>query len=176
MNIEDLPILIVSLVQSDSPQLMGRVNRWQWVGEGHIAYLYLDANKPVEGKFCNVDESTKSVSFAFKHPDSATKIIRDESIPYFDGYWEERALIVFDQNLVWEECTFKPRDAIKTYHDGRTDEIPGGWDHEHCDICWATISQKENQVFMKSSQGDCVCLNCFTNHVKAKNIDFIQEA
>lgn len=175
MNIDDLPIFVVSAVQPHSPQLKGRVNRWHWVGEGHLAYLYLGDDQLVEGKFRNVNQPTKSVSFAFKDPDSVLEIKPGESIPYIDGYWGERALIVLDRSLDWQECTFGPRDAIKTFHNGRTEEIPGGWDHEHCAICWATISQKENQVFMKSSQDDCVCLDCFRNHVEPRSIDFIEE-
>jgi hypothetical protein len=88
----------------------------------------------------------------------------------------ERALIALDRTLDWQQLTFEPRDAIKTYPDGGKEEIDGGWDHEHCAICWATISSHENPVFMKSSQDDCVCLACFRKHVEPRNIDFIEEA
>jgi len=176
MNMDDLPVFVVSAVQQDSPQLTGKVNRWRWVGEGHIAYLCFGGNKFVEGKFRNVRRFRKIVSFAFKDPDLAPEIKPGESIRYFDSYWGERALIVLDRSLDWQEISFEPRDAIKTFHDGTKEEIPGGWDHEHCAICWATISQKENQDFMKSSQDDCVCLACFHNHVEPRNIDFIKEA
>ena len=176
MNMDGLPVLLVSEVQKDSPHIRGKVSRWHWVGEGHIAYLYLGGDQFVEGKFRNVNESTSSVSFAFKHPNSVPDIKPGESLRYLDGYWGERCLIVLDRSRDWREFTFEPRDAIKTFHDGRKEEIPGGWDHEHCAICWATISQKEHHSFMKSSQDDCVCPDCFRNHVEPRNIDFIREA
>ena len=176
MRIDDLPVLIVSAVRPEPPQLVGSVSRWQWVGEGHIAYLYLGGTKFIEGKFRNVNEISRSVCFAFKHPDRVPEIQPGESIRYFDGYWGERALLVFDDSLGWHERVFEPRDAVKTFHDGHTEEIPGGWDHDHCSICWATISQRENTTFVKSIHNDSVCMECYRLYVLAKSIDFIQEA
>jgi len=176
MNMEDLPILTVSEVKPDSPQIKGEVSRWHWVGEGHIAYLYLNEDRFIEGKFRSVDESSKRVSFAIKNPDYIPEVKPGESIPYFDGYWGERAIIVLDHSLEWNETSFKVRDAVFHYKDGTTKVEPDVWDHEHCAICWATISENDNQRYMKSSQDDYVCLNCFRNYVEPKNIDFIQEA
>lgn len=146
------------------------------MGEGHFAYLYLAGGIIVQGKFRNVDEATKSVSFVFTNSDSKLKINKGDAIPFFDGYWGERALTVLENSLSWEEWTLEPPDAIKTYNDGRKEEISGGWYHEHCEICWATISQDENHIYMKSNQDDITCLECFGKYVKAKNVDFIEEA
>lgn len=176
MKTGELPVFSVSDVHPDSPQLTGKVDRWHWVGEGHIVYLLLDDGLLVEGKFRNIREATKSVSFAFREPDSAPHIRAGESIRYLDGYWGERALIVLDRSLIWQELTFEPRDATRIHLDGKKEEIPGGWDHEHCAICWAKISQHEKPVFMESSEDDCVCLDCFRNHVEARSIDFAEEA
>ena len=165
MNTNDLPVFAVSAVQPDSPQLKGVVNRWRWVGEGHIAYLYLRAGTFVEGKFRNVDEATKSASFAFKKPDAVPVIQPGESIRYLDGYWGERALISLDRSLDWRELTFRASKRS-------TREI---WDHEHCGICWATIDQNENSTFMKSNEDDCICMDCFHESVEVRSIDFIEE-
>lgn len=173
MKKEELPVFIVSSIQPESPQLMGEVSRWDWVGEGHFAYLYLDDDQIVEGKFRNVNESSNLAAFAFSQPDSVPKITSGASIPFFDGYWGERAQIVLDRSLEWHETTFKPSDAIKSYPGGRKEVIPGGWDHEHCAICWAKISQSENPIFKKSNQDDYVCLDCYANHITPRNIDFI---
>lgn len=176
MKIDELPVFTILTVRPDSPQLMGEVNRWRWIGAGHSAYLYLGDGRFVEGRFHDVDESTRSVSFAFKNPDAAPDIQPGESIRYIDGYWGERAIIALDRSLAWQEATFKPCDVLKTFPNGRQEEIAGGWDHEHCAICWAVISQKENTIFMKSCQDDCVCFGCFRNYVEPRKIDFIEEA
>ena len=176
MIIDDLPVFVVTSIQPDSPQLMGEVSKWDWVGEGHFAYLYLGDDQIVEGKFRNVNESTKSVAFAFSQPESVPEIKSGASIPFFDGYWGERAKIVLDKSLEWKEIPFKPRDAIHTYPGGRKEVIPGGWDHEHCEICWATISLSENPNFRESSQGHKVCLDCYGNHITSRNIDFMPDA
>ena len=175
MNMDDLPIFVVTEIQQDAPQLTGKVYRWHWVGEGHYAYLYLGDDKFVIGKFCNVEESNKITSFTFEEPDLVPDIKPGDSIQYFDGYWGQRAKIVFDHTLDWQKTLFEPHDTIAIYPDGTKEDMPGGWDHDHCEICWATISKNKNQNFMNSDQDDCVCLACFGDYIEPKNIDFIKE-
>ena len=57
--------------------------------------------------------------------------------------------------------------------DGTKEVIRDGWEHEHCDICMATISNNKNIVYMKSNNDDNICLDCFENYILKKNIDFI---
>lgn len=176
MNIDDLPVFVVTSIQPDSPQLKGEVSRWDWVGERYIAYLYLGEDQLVKGRFRNVNESTNSVAFAFNQPELVSEIKSGASFPFFDGYWGERAKIALDKSLEWQEIAFKPRDAIYHYPGGRKEVRPGGWDHEHCVICWAKISLSENTNFRKSSQDHKVCLDCYGNHITSRNIDFMPDA
>lgn len=173
MNIADLPVFFVTEVQSDPPRLIGHLRRWHWVGERHIAYLYPGANRLIEGRFHDVRRWGKRASFVPANPDSINDIKSGDAVPYLDGYWGERAAIVFDKSIHWQESAFHIHDEVHHYMGGRTEVEPNGCDHEHCFICWATISERQNQTYMTSDQVSSVCLDCFHNYIEPNNIDFV---
>ena len=155
--------------------IMGSVSRWQWVGENYCAYLYVNQEKLIEGKFRDVNEVNRSVMFVTTgFAPNFMKV--DETYPFFDGYWGQRAVLVFDNTLSWQETAFEPRDAVTHNVDGTTELVRGGWDHEHCDICWATIDLQENTVYMKNNDHAIVCLGCFENYILKKSIEFIPDS
>jgi hypothetical protein len=46
--------------------------------------------------------------------------------------------------------------------------INGGWYHQHCSLCWKTISEQlsdEHRVYVKKS--DWVCEDCFSKYIKS---------
>ncbi len=188
MKTENLPVLMVSDVEPDSRLIKGQVSRWQWVGEGWIAYLYLGGGQLIEGRFRNVDETTKGVSFAVEASEFPSGIAARDSIPFFDGYWGERAVIVLNEALQWRKETFKTGDAIRYYMvrdgdtlrpylgDGQPEIEAGGNTHNHCDICWATISESENHQYMRSSNDDGICVDCFRKYVGQRSIGFVEQA
>ena len=45
MNVDDLPVLVVSAIEEGSPELTGTISLWLWVGEGHIGYLWFGDDK-----------------------------------------------------------------------------------------------------------------------------------
>jgi len=171
MNIDDLPKFRVETVSQEDIQtvIVGKVNRWKWIGEKHYAYLVLNKNILIEGRFRNVDEKTFKATFIPESPVEREKIQPKKTYPYLDGYWGERVQLVLDNSLSWTKADF----TISRRRDGSKKSIKEGWDHEHCDICWATISLHENISYMKSSNDDIVCLECFEKYVEKQCIDFI---
>ena len=162
MKIEDLPTFTVTEIKGadSTPKARGKVNRRQWIGEEHICYLCVQPNHLLEGKFKDVRKWRKQVTFV------PTRVPADFSFqigacyPYFDGYWGERAAIVWDDTLQWQEDKFVSKEQ---------------GDHDHCGICWSTISDRCNQHFMKSSQNDVLCIKCFMAYVETKSIDFVED-
>ena len=171
MKLSDLPVLAVSEVKGDS--LRGTVSRWQWVGEHFIAFLYLGEGRFIEGRFGDVSEKTRSVKFT--SPQLATTAIAPGAqVPYLDGYWGELAALALDPLLEWREAEFAPTDAtIYPAEGGPAKTMVGGWDHAHCGICWATISEPVNPRHMVSSRGDHLCCGCFSQYVQKRSIGFI---
>jgi|SoiMethySBSTD1v2_1073268.scaffolds.fasta_scaffold1209851_1 hypothetical protein len=79
----------------------------------------------------------------------------------------------FDQlrKREWVREVFTPRDAI--VYDGKGGSSiqpsikPGGWDHEHCLVCEATISDKsESHWYGYSDEDDhWLCEACYARHI-----------
>jgi hypothetical protein len=67
----------------------------------------------------------------------------------------------------WQREEFFPRDAIVHLEDGSTQEDPGGWDHEHCQMCWREISQiGDADRFGYADEDDrWLCESCYIKHV-----------
>ena len=103
------------------------------------------------------------------------KIMAGTEYEYLDGYWGQKAGLIFDSTLTWQRKEVVSRDAIFHVTDGTVSEIPGGWDHEHCSICWETISQfTEQKTGYVNQKNQWVCTACFESYVKPKCLDFIE--
>ncbi|MCP3929739.1 MAG: hypothetical protein GY705_11630 [Bacteroidetes bacterium] len=82
----------------------------------------------------------------------------NESIYAIDGYWGERAEITLDETIEWKKCLFFTE---------------GNWDHEHCAICWSTISENENQEYFIGNNKHPICIECYRNHIQPRDISYI---
>ena len=99
----------------------------KWIGERWIGYIGREGEAPVQGRWFPeeghwrfVGENPKSLDFPIGQP-----------LQLYDGYWGERAYIVL-AGLSWSEGQFAAKK---------------NWDHDHCGICWATISSDVPQYF-----------------------------
>jgi hypothetical protein len=112
------------------------------------------------------------------------------SYPYLDGSWGEKAALVLDPTRQWQRREFQPEDAFEvepsepggarrwgkaSQHEqpqGRI--IPGGWQHEHCAICWETIARYAKTHGYKSSDDTWICESCYERYVVTRSIDFMK--
>jgi hypothetical protein len=51
--------------------------------------------------------------------------------------------------------------------------IPGGWDHEHCSICWETIGGGGQVAGFVSGEDDWVCGECHRHFVAPRSLAFV---
>ena len=176
MQIDDLPkIMVQEIIDIDDRSIIiGSVDHWKWVGEGYSAYLFICDKEVIKGEFQDVNEISGSVKF-ISTGSASNNVRKNEAYPFFDGYWGQRASLIFNSSLHWEKNYFKLRDTIKHKDDGSTELVKDGWDHEHCFICWATIDLYQNTAYINSNEDDIVCLGCFENYISKKSIDFITD-
>lgn len=99
-------------------------------------------------KFAVDSEDTSKVDFSI-----------GQEVELIDGYWGERVELVIDKSINWKEAAFSATDRI---------------DHDHCLICWATISEIENRQYTLANERTAVCLNCFETYVTKGSFDFIE--
>ncbi len=85
-----------------------------------------------------------------------------------------------DSSRRWQRQKFVPQDAVKLQIEGRTvfrrvrveenvnEEtlIAGGWEHEHCCLCWKTISLREGHENEGYTDGEeWLCKDCYEKYL-----------
>jgi hypothetical protein len=90
------------------------------------------------------------------------------------SWWTSDQLeLARDLNRVWTEIQFRSAPALAYVRDrqtilGRATEgappgavlVPQGWEHEHCALCWATISETLGNELAYVSGNNWLCSEC----------------
>jgi len=140
--------------------VVGELNRTnqgkeKWIANNYVGSLLKEHNFAF-GRWFKEDDLWR---FRFDENESEKlSLATGELIYAIDGYWGERIELVYDKNLAWLSSIFNEEKS---------------WDHDHCAICWATISEHQNSNYFLSSGKHPVCAVCCENHVKAKDISFV---
>jgi hypothetical protein len=179
----DLPHFTVTAVDAD--RCTGRFDVSSWVGEGWIAGLYLGGGRFLWGRFRDIDMETRTCSF---YPDQAVElsVLRPgESYAFMDGYWGKCAELVLDEARHWQRLRFKPSDMVRFRAAGGWigtrsspatspggEIVPGGWDHEHCEICGNKIGHGGEAEGFFSPPDSWVCEECHTAFVGPRSLAF----
>lgn len=188
-----LPQFTVEAAASDDPnQRSGHFDSGLNIKAGSIGYLVAENGLCVEGKFYQFDENTRRAVFKPKESSQLNLLKINKTYPYLDGYWGERVALVLDTSRNWNKELFKPQDAVAYRSGDKTivikvgqpvDDIPvegegriikGGWDHEHCAICWESIDEDHPNGY-KDQNNEWVCENCYSNYVKPRRLGFIDD-
>lgn len=156
------------------------------IGEKWIGCIIRNIKEPpyIWGRFLNVDMDNKKCDFKLNDSIDAEKLNISIFYKYLNGYWGERVELVFDKTRNWNLSIFRPTDAvaidkgiIRKLNDGRILEeskiIKGGWNHEHCYICWETISNNDKAWVDKKNIW--FCKECYNNYIKNEDISFVSE-
>jgi hypothetical protein len=187
MQPADLPHFTVAALHSDSCE--GRFDPSPWVGEGWITGLYLAGGRFLWGRFRDIDLPARTCLFC---PDSTAElsVLRSgESYPFMDGYWGERAELVLSENRHWQRALFEPADMVRYPAAGGGwmatrlspeapsggQVVPGGWDHEHCDICQQKIGHAGEPEGFFSPPDSWVCAECYPRFVAPRSLAFVCE-
>jgi hypothetical protein len=169
----------------------GRLDRLACLGI-EPADLYAGNDVLLSGRIVELQttpsELGRGLEAAFETDDARARDLLQEgtAYPIFDGYWGERAEIVLDGTRQWQRRVFEPstgawnpasrvmrRAEDRTGHPAEILKL-GAWDHEHCAICGATISQAggDQHEGYADQRDEWVCVSCFEAHVKPKNLAF----
>jgi hypothetical protein len=92
-----------------------------------------------------------------------------------------RREVIENPDHKWWRQVFEPSDMVmvmttrgKEGHKRGPDEViaegmrvvPRGWDHEHCCLCWATISARGDDLRSGYTDGDnWACETCYTDAI-----------
>ena len=128
------------------------VGKETWVGDRHIGYLKLP-DALVCGRWHTHDRCWQYA------PDVAATFSVGDTFSVLDGYWGERVLIATDPTLDWPPAVWTDAN-----------------DHDHCSICWATISTAAEPHYYTNPTPDSVCATCYRQYVSQRDISFVPVA
>jgi hypothetical protein len=146
----------------------------------------------IEGRFSAFDAQTRQAAFVPIDVTQMGMIVVGQKYAYLDSYWGDIVALVLDTTKEWRQVLFQPQDANEhstegTIILGKSGQLPsfkvdgeprlvtGGWDHEHCSICWEEISPEAQACGYMSKNADWVCVKCYTNFVQPKEVGFLTE-
>jgi len=184
MGPDDLPKFAITAICDDF--CTGRFDQSPWVGENWIAGVYNESHQLIWGRFHRVNSIDNTCDFCPDEVADLSKLQTGRSYPYIDGYWGERAELALDPGRQWKETAFEPSDMVQFPAEGGGrlatrlssnapsggEVVPGGWDHEHCDICWKKIGCGGEPFGFYSDPNAWVCSECYTKHVTPRSIEF----
>lgn len=100
-----------------------------------------------------------------------------ELCEFFLTYDEEQLAAMQDRTRSWTPAKFHPSPAFRWESDHGSvvrraaetetpppdaERVEGGWDHEHCLVCYATLNE-DAEAF--TSNGEWLCAKCFDHYV-----------
>ena len=83
----------------------------------------------------------------------------------FRRWWSPDQLrLAKETSAPWRKASFVSRDALAHGEDGTTETIPGGWDHEHCRLCWSSIDSASPDAYVL--ENDWLCDACHRTYIE----------
>src|SRR5581483_2681042 len=152
MTLSELPAMRVERIEKtdDGLSVHGQFDRLDGVREGGCFRLartqYAWANLAI------IDRASRSVVATDARDPHIAKLVVGQSYTWFDDYWQAPLIeAIADPTTSWSQFAFHPSDAAY-FRQGQaagwrkagtplpegaveTHVKPGGWDHEHCDLC-----------------------------------------
>jgi hypothetical protein len=82
--------------------------------------------------------------------------------------WPPQSEIDMLDGSEWTWTEFAPHDTVHIHPDGRIEPAPGGWDHEHCVLCFETFSQYPGDLSAGYANQDdnWVCEECYLQFIR----------
>jgi hypothetical protein len=175
-----LPLFAIQHLESDT--VSGKADASHWIGADHIVALVL-GDRFIWGKWMEGSQSGGSSSIRLDNATDAAALRTGVAYPFIDSYWGDRAELVLDVSTSWRQSVFTPVDAVsyaggtlvtKAGPDDVSGQIlAGGWDHEHCEICYATIGTGGQAMGWANSGGRWVCEKCYVAYVATRSLAFV---
>ena len=161
----DYPVFTITKIDENPNSLsaFGLIDRKEqgkekWVDDGWVGVLFT-GNKVAFGRWHRQDNLWQ---FKFDSEEiGKIEIQEGKKVSILEGYWGERVEIALDERIEWKEVVF---------------HTEGNWDHDHCAICWAAISEVENTRYFLGNSRHPVCPECYKKHVSVRDISFVPNA
>ncbi len=188
MKLAELPTMLVESVEIGPAgvQVHGRFDRLDGVCESGKFRLcrgqYAWADLVIE------DRSTGTVVVTNARDPDVSKLRVGERYVWFHDYWQAPFVeAIADETTEWRQFKFKATDAqyFRLGNSTGWQEVgellpegavlleikPGGWDHEHCDLCDIHIDA-DNPLGYVDPDGHFLCSPCYQKYGTSHDVSF----
>ncbi len=164
--------------------VVGTFEASKWVSDGDGVML-LVGERLVEGQFDGVDAQARRARIRFNEPADLAQLRVRARFPFVDIYLGDKAALVLDRSKEWRLVEFQPVDAVErvagdvrilakaTSDDASASVEEGGWDHEHCEICYEKIGAAGLPKGWTSASDEWLCEVCYEAYLKPRSLGFI---
>src|SRR4029079_17343025 len=156
--------------------LAGTFTHLGGVREGR-SWLYA-GNESLIGDLVDVDPATGQATFMAPFWSRDSPVQAGRLVPWLDGYWQPyHVTMIVAPEAVWRRTELSAEDAqhfeVGNMHGWRKvgEELPegataprvepGGWDHEHCEICSKHIGKGGDPAGYVDREDHWLCGECY---------------
>jgi hypothetical protein len=192
VRVSDLPQFTVESVAEadDAPRVTGRFSHVRGVRTGR-GWLYVSAWDSVAVELEVLDSINGHAVMTIIGWGHAIAV--GDRFPWFAAYWRpHQVAMVVEPDHVWAHTEFVAASArffllagVRGWQradaalpDGAIElEIrPGAWDHEHCEICQATVGAGGAAAGFRDTDDRWLCENCHERYVTLRDLSFLIDA
>ena len=175
--------------KGDRASIAGDLIRPEQLKRRGVVSIWIDLDRAATAKIVALDRPNRRALLDVAATDLHASFIPAARFAVFDSYWLGAVRLVLDQRRSWKQIDFRPRDAFEQPNPGggrmwriatdadrhRTDGriVPGGWDHEHCDICWAKVSESNQRGAYVDDRDHWLCEMCHSMYVQRGDVGFV---
>jgi hypothetical protein len=183
-----LHIDAVDLLSSGDYRVRGRIDGWRLGMDGpHWFWLWPTDHRAIIPTITALAEDGR-IELLVDSSDISPQISSGAELSWLDPYWQAYHVYMIRRGE-WEKRRFQSEDAA-TFTLGRlrgrnradlpipegavaTGIAPGGWDHEHCELCRATIGSGGSEVGYVDPDDHWLCPTCYEAWARPKSLDFL---
>lgn len=174
--------------QGTTTRITGRPSKPGQPSPDEHMSLHINSKEGVPGQLTEVDPDGKRAVLRTVAEVLHPAVVPNASFPMYDSYWSDRIRMVLNESITWTRQRFVSPDAFvqaspqggrmwrvaEAGDEKRTDGeiVPGGWDHEHCELCWRTVGSGGDPEGYINSDGDWVCTRCHQRFVEPRDLRF----
>jgi hypothetical protein len=190
-RLDDLPGFQVDGISAEecNPKLTGTFTHLKGVRRGR-SWLYASSASSLIGDLVDLDETSRRATFIAPFWSSDSPIQVGTVAPWVDGYWQPyHVSMILDPDAVWRRTKLcaspaqhfdvgglhgwgevgraLPEGAVPTFVQDN------GWDHEHCELCWASIGPGGQPYGYVDQDDRWLCEGCYGSYAATRSLGFL---
>lgn len=184
--------VVASEAAGNQTRLRGRLSKPGQPAPGDAMRLFVSLEDDVPGQLTDVDPDAGTAVFTAITENLHAAVVVGSTFPIYNDYWFGRIHLVLDRRIQWARKQFIAPDAFvqeaptpgwrqsraaEPGDEGRADGqiVPGGWDHEHCEICWRHIGSGGDADGYVTGDDQWVCTYCYSRYVERRDLSFVPD-